>query len=428
MRCLLNREDGIIVASESPDRTMGSSVGIELQGLTKTFTAKRAAPVTALHDVSLRVESGEIVALLGPSGCGKTTTLRCLAGLEEPDSGAIRVLGTDVFDASRRIFMQPERRRIGMVFQSYGLWPHMSVGDNVAYPLRRSRTDRSAIEARVFDALSSVDCRHLADRYPGQLSGGQQQRIALARAIIANPSVILFDEPLSNLDAQLREQMRFELLRLHESMSFTSVYVTHDQEEAMTVASRIAVMRSGRILQLGRPEEIYETPTDLGVAEFMGSATFLGGHVTDVNRGQRLVTVTSAVGRIDALDAHGQLSSGDTAYVCVRPERVTLDRGSGDSAPDCLWVDAEVRQVAYQGAREVVMVDVNQVSLRIDRLPQPGDRVYAGDRVRIALPQRALAAVPPARTWADTTAPTDLAGSEPAKRRRLTKAPSGAAN
>ncbi len=243
---------------------------VELRGLTKRYGA-----LAVVDDVSLRIEHGLLVCLLGPSGCGKTTTLRLIAGFVEPTAGEIAV-GDRVVSSPART-LPPEQRNMSMIFQSYALWPHMTVAENVAYGLTLRKLDRAVIARKVAGILATTRLDALADRYPGELSGGQQQRVALARALIVEPETLLLDEPLSNLDANLREEMRFEVRRLHDEYRYTTVYVTHDQSEAMTTADLIAVMNGGKIEQAGSPEEIYDRPRSEFVARFIGSSNVLQG-------------------------------------------------------------------------------------------------------------------------------------------------------
>ena len=242
--------------------------GVVLASLTKRFGA-----AVAVNAVDLRIEPGEFVSLLGPSGCGKTTTLRLIAGFLSPDAGEIRV-GERVLSRPGAV-VPPEQRNMSMIFQSYAVWPHMTVSANVAYGLRMRRVAREPIRRRVLEALQRVRLEALADRYPSELSGGQQQRVALARALVVEPETLLLDEPLSNLDATLREEMRFEIRRLHDEFRITTVYVTHDQAEAMVTSDRIAVMNGGRIEQIGTSEDIYERPRSSFVARFIGASNIL---------------------------------------------------------------------------------------------------------------------------------------------------------
>ncbi|NEK56961.1 ABC transporter ATP-binding protein, partial [Geodermatophilus sabuli] len=249
---------------------------IDLKGLTKEFDGG----VRAVDDLDLQIADGEFVSLLGPSGCGKTTTLRCIAGLERPTAGEILFDGAPIVSLERGVFLPPEKRHMGMVFQSYALWPHMTAFANVAYPLNRSKTvDKGEIAPRVEQMLATVGLSDVGGRLPSKLSGGQQQRVALARALINRPRVVLFDEPFSNLDSILRSQMRREVRSLHERLGTTSVYVTHDRTEAMALSDRVVVMKLGVIQQIGTPREIYTKPANRFVADFIGFDNILKAEV-----------------------------------------------------------------------------------------------------------------------------------------------------
>lgn len=308
---------------------------LQVTDLVKTFTggssARRRgtdngqAGVRAIDDISFEVGQGEVFTLLGPSGCGKSTTLRSIAGLEQPDSGEIRIAGETVFSDSERIRLGPDERNLSMVFQSYAIWPHMNVFRNVAFPLevlpRKLRPSRAEIKERVGDVLAAVELGGLESRSAVKLSGGQQQRLALARAMVTNPNLLLLDEPLSNLDAKLRESMRLELKRLQRSLGLTSLYVTHDQGEALALSSRIAVMQHGRIRQIGTPREIYENPSCRFVSEFIGTSNIIEGTVS---------AVAGEVAHIDTADGPlrstcwRDLSVGDTVTVLIRPEDLRI--------------------------------------------------------------------------------------------------------
>ena len=249
---------------------------VELRGLTKRFGS-----LSVVDQVSLRIDHGQLVCLLGPSGCGKTTTLRLIAGFLEPSDGEIHV--GDRLVSSKAKTLPPESRKMSMIFQSYALWPHMTVMENIVYGLRLRKIDRDTIAKKLAAILATTKLQILAQRYPGELSGGQQQRVALARALIVEPETLLLDEPLSNLDANLREEMRFEIRRLHDEYRYTTVYVTHDQSEAMTTADLIAVMNAGKIEQLGTPEEIYARPQSEFVARFIGASNVIKGVARDDN-------------------------------------------------------------------------------------------------------------------------------------------------
>jgi len=282
---------------------------LTLEHVTKRFEAGGAP---AVDDLSLAVERGRILALLGPSGCGKTTTLRLIAGFETPDAGRITIAGRTVADARDGAHVEPEARGVGIVFQDYALFPHLTVGENVAFGLPRS--GRSARGERVGQILDLVGLAELADRYPHELSGGQQQRVAVARALAPAPAVILLDEPFSNLDADLRAQMRDEVEKILRSTGTTAIFVTHDQEEAFTIADQVGVLDCGRLEQLGPPEAIYHHPATPFVAEFVGAADFLPGIVTS----QGIVTEIGVCGNVEAREP------GEKVRVMIRPDDVTF--------------------------------------------------------------------------------------------------------
>ena len=320
---------------------------VELDHLGKNFDTE-----AAVRDVSLSVAQGEFVTLLGPSGCGKTTTLRCLAGLERPDAGEIRIDGEIVASVERGINRNPEDRNIGMVFQSYALWPHMTVFDNVAYGLRVRRAPVSVIRQRTTRALELVGLANLADRYATKLSGGQCQRVALARAIVYEPKVVLFDEPLSNLDAKLREQMRVELVRLQKEVGITSIYVTHDQSEALVMSDRVVVMNKGAIQQVGDPQTIYTRPANTFVANFIGVANLMEGIL--LGRSGELCEMEILLGEDHApvhVRARGgnNVSPGQRLILSVRPEDVSVHLRKPDSAGTCNLFEGEVIDTTYLG-------------------------------------------------------------------------------
>jgi iron(III) transport system ATP-binding protein len=290
-----------------------------IQNLTKEF-----GEVRAVNNVSLTVAEGEMLVLVGPSGCGKTTCLRCLAGLERPTGGRIQIGDTVVTAIEDGVFVPPERRHIGMVFQSYAIWPHMTVFDNVAYPLKAMRLAGDEIRPRVMETLRLVQLDGLAERYSSQISGGQQQRVALARSLVGEPSLLLFDEPLSNLDASLRLQMRVEIKELQNRLEFTAVYVTHDQTEAMAIADRIAIMESGVMRQVGSARQIYDDPANVFVAGFMGTTNLLNGTVKSVDGGGAVVDAGSGI-LVQSNDAKGA-AQGDSVHISIRPESLTLHK------------------------------------------------------------------------------------------------------
>jgi len=296
------------------------ALAVRVRGLCKSFNSAHG-PVRVLDQVDLDIELSERLVLLGPSGCGKTTLLRCIAGLEVPDAGEVEIDGKLVFSAARGIALPPERRGLSMVFQSYALWPHKTAAQNIAYPLENRKVDKSEIARRVQEVLALVGCDGLGGRYPSQLSGGQQQRIALARAVVGSDSLVLFDEPLSNVDAKVRESLRIELIALQKRLRFAAVYVTHDQVEATAIAHRMAVMRAGRFAQLGSPREIYDEPASSYVAEFTGISNRLKGRVIAQSPGKTVVS--TSIGNLESSVA-GECTTGQEVEVLLRPECLQL--------------------------------------------------------------------------------------------------------
>ena len=330
---------------------------LTIEGLSKDF-----GPVRVVTDLNLHVAEGEMLVLVGPSGCGKTTTLRCIAGLESPSAGRITIGSRAVTEIAAGINVPPERREIGMVFQSYAVWPHMTVFNNVAYPLRAIGVPRKDIPERVMRALKLVQLDHLAERYSSQISGGQQQRVALARSLVGEPKLLLFDEPLSNLDAGLRVQMRIEIKELQKRLGFTAVYVTHDQTEAMAIADRIAVMDRGVIRQLGSPRDIYDRPANVFVAGFMGTTNVIEGTVGAVATGEAVVR---AVNGMDILVARTEgIASGQPVHVSVRPEAASVSKHAPVGAPPNVW-PAKVTLSTFLGDAIVYRVDVQGQKLEV---------------------------------------------------------------
>ena len=297
---------------------------VQVRKLVKHFLREDKTVVPAIDDVDLDVHPGEFVVLLGPSGCGKTTLLRCIAGLEKPERGTIEIQGRKVFDSGMGLVVPPERRNISMIFQSYALWPHMTSFGNIAYPLQSRDVAKPTIADRVRGALKLVGIPELEHQYAGQMSGGQQQRIALARAIVSNDDLVLFDEPLSNVDAKVREQLRIELLEMQRKLGFSALYVTHDQIEAMALAHRVAIMRQGKIVQIGSPRDVYERPLSRYVARFVGTTNELSGTVVSPTGSDHTVRVSTEFGEIVAVSASPSFQAGDKVAVVIRPERCQL--------------------------------------------------------------------------------------------------------
>ena len=314
------------------------------------------------------------MTLLGPSGCGKTTTLRMIAGLIEPTDGEIKVGGKLLFSPGTKA-VPPEKRNMGMVFQSFAVWPHMKVFENVAFPLRNLKISKDEIHTRVHAALGLVKLNALEDRYPSNLSGGQQQRVALARAMAVEPDILLFDEPLSNLDAKLREEMRFELKEIQRRIGVTSIYVTHDQAEAMAISDRIAVMFQGNIKQVGTPSEIYDSPQDPFTAEFIGVANLLPGKVTSEK------TVSIAGGQELEIDGCRALPLGAQVFVSIRPHHITINREGIQTGNELRGV---VEKGSYLGDKVDYRVRVGERILRVQT--QPGEVYTEGMNVSLHFP------------------------------------------
>ncbi|MGI5189193.1 ABC transporter ATP-binding protein [Promicromonospora sp. CA-289599] len=370
---------------------------LELRGVGRRFGG-----VDALSDLNLTIRSGEFVALLGPSGCGKSTALNCLAGLLPLTHGEI------LLDGKRIDTLPPERRGFGMVFQSYALFPHLTVEKNVAFGLQMQGRPRAEIDSRVREAIKLVKLGEHAKKLPGQLSGGQQQRVAIARAVVLEPSLVLMDEPLSNLDAKLRLDMRTEIRRLHQSLGLTTIYVTHDQEEALSLADRLVVMREGRVQQVGTPDELYESPTSWYVADFMGYRNILTATVVSASGGEVVVALPgTADGGVQLTGrAVGVLSAGDQVRVAIRPEdfvvsvvepvEVSTDSTNGGAVPGTVAV------VEYHGREHAVGVQTGDTMLhaRTPSAPQ------VGSSVRLTAPVERVLVFPESL---DAVAPVEVA-------------------
>ena len=357
-----------------------------MESIVLTNVSKRFDSVTAVDDVSFTVAPGELLTLLGPSGCGKTTTMRLIAGLERGDDDQIRVGDQVVSDARRGLFLPPEKRHIGMVFQSYAIWPHMTVFQNVAYPLKVRGVGRAEIETRVLEALALVELSGYESRPATKLSGGQQQRVALARAIVFRPAVLLLDEPLSNLDAKLRSHMRLELRRLQQQTGITTVYVTHDQTESMSLSDHIVVMRSGRIEQIGEPRALYERPRTEFVADFVGSANRLTAIVVAGDLGGVRLAVAEAGAELEALRWNDlPLTVGDEVLAVVRPERVRVAPVGGALTADSGMTHwrGKVDLAVYSGDRREYRIRIGELVLHAVTMSEVD--VARGDQVDVAI-------------------------------------------
>lgn len=357
---------------------------LDLENLTKTFVSRhdqRNEP--ALKGVSFSVREGEFFTLLGPSGCGKTTTLQCIAGLEDPDSGVIRIGNDVVYDTQHHVSVPANHRGLGMVFQSYAIWPHMTVIENVAFPLvHGTRSESSSrARARALAALEMVELAHLAERPAPLLSGGQQQRVALARAIVHEPRLLLLDEPLSNLDARLRETMRTELRSLVKQLGTTTLFVTHDQIEAVGMSDKIVLMRDGLIVQQGTPREICTRPADVFVAEFIGQNNLVGATLT--RRGNAPLA-TTALGDVHCV-ANDDVREGARGVLVIHPRAIAVDTGSGPE--DDNRFTASVTEAVFLGDQLDVALRIgDDVTLRASFSPFEG--IHPGETLNIRIPAR----------------------------------------
>ena len=365
-------------------------MNLTVQNLTKTFRSA-AGEVGAVRGISFSVPPGKFFTLLGPSGCGKTTTLRCIAGLEIPDSGVIRLQDKIFYSHEKRIALMPEERGIGMVFQSYAIWPHMSVFDNVAFPLRfgAKRLPRTEINSKVQRVLNLVQMDGLDLRMATQLSGGQQQRVALARSLVADPDLLLLDEPLSNLDAKLREQMRVEIRRIQKSLGLTTIYVTHDQAEALSMSDEIAVLRDGEIVQVGTPRDIYERPSNGFTSTFVGVTNKLPGKIKRLTGPDSLGSVLIQGRELTCVIGTGCQENG-SVIVSARPEDIHVEPVHQDN--DDSWTGV-VRQVVYLG--ESLSCEIESAGLTIRARLHPAVKLEEGQRVLLSLQPDRCIALPP---------------------------------
>ncbi|MEA2451504.1 MAG: spermidine/putrescine transport system ATP-binding protein [Actinomycetota bacterium] len=349
--------------------TLKGSASLELEGISKSFGSVRA-----VDHVSLTVRPGEFYALLGPSGCGKTTTLRLVAGFEQPDEGRIVLADEEITR------MAPNKRRVNTVFQHYALFPHLTVEGNVAYGLRHDGLDKTTKAERLEEALATVRLKELRERYPRELSGGQQQRVALARALVKQPQVLLLDEPLAALDLKLRKAMQVQLKSLQESVGITFVYVTHDQEEALTLSDRIAVMSDGKLLQEGTPDEIYERPRSRFVADFIGQSNFLGGSVESANG--RVAVKETSTGATLLCAPNPDVKPGDPVTVAIRPEKIYP---VGDQTSSNV-VQGRLMSTSYLGSFVQYRIQVGQHDLVMQRqsdVDDPARSWAVGDSVSV---------------------------------------------
>jgi iron(III) transport system ATP-binding protein len=375
---------------------------IKLTGIRKIFMTERGE-FEAVRGVDVDVCEGEFYTLLGPSGCGKSTTLRCVAGLETPEQGEIAIGGEVVYSSASGIAQPAHRRPIGMVFQSYAIWPHMAVFDNVAFPLvhGRFKLSRKEVKERVMKALALVRLEELASRPAPLLSGGQQQRVALARALVAEPKVLLLDEPLSNLDAALREEMRVEIRRLAKDLGLTALYVTHDQIEALTMSDRLAVMAAGQILQEGAPEEIYFDPQDPFIAQFVGKINLLEGKVVEVSAEDSFATVETALGKFRCRGS-AKISQGSDVFIAWRPEVIECH----EKSPDCSnIVEGTVASMSFLGDSMLYVLSCGdtEITCKFASLK----RLRTGEKLSLHLPPEHGSVIPRGKNGGARVAPTE---------------------
>ena len=354
---------------------------IIVQDLIKFFKTPQGT-VTALDQVSFEVKTGKFFTLLGPSGCGKTTMLRSIAGLERPDGGEIAIGGKLVYASKKGVFVPANKRAIGMVFQSYAIWPHMTVSENVAFPLRVRGEANQTVKKRVSEALGLVGLAGLEDRSATQLSGGQQQRVALARALVGEPEVLLLDEPLSNLDAKLRSQMRWELKELQSRLGTTSLYVTHDQIEALAISDEIALMNKGKIIQIGTPQEIYGNPVNEFAADFIGAANIIHGQLLDGPDANGVARVKTPLGDLWATQKWANQQTGKDVLIAFRPEGVSIS--ASQPAQNQNVLKGEVHGFTYLGESTEYHVVVGDH--RLQAKAEPGVTLPRGSQVYLHIP------------------------------------------
>lgn len=349
---------------------------VQIAELEKYFGEEKER-VHVLKGISLQIPEGSLYTFLGPSGCGKTTTLRCVAGLERPESGRISIDGKPVFAAGERVYVPTNRRPIGMVFQSYAIWPHMTVFENVAYPLTIQRRPKSEIRQRVENVLKVVGLHGLEDRPAPKLSGGQQQRVAFARALVNEPKVLLLDEPLSNLDAKLREQMRFEIKALQRRIKITTIYVTHDQAEALAISDQIAVMHGGKLIEVGSAHELYSRPKRKFTATFLGLTNLIPGRVIELGGDSKPGRIETKKGILSFIPATG-LEKNQNAVISIRPEHIQVHKLKPEALENVM--EGTVKEAVFMGDAYHCHIAVGDELLRVHTHPflsmTPGEKVY----------------------------------------------------
>lgn len=368
-------------------------MSIEVRNLRKTFGG-----TVAVTGIDLDISEGQMLVLLGPSGCGKTTTMRCIAGLELPDSGRVLIGDKTVFDSRQGINVPVHERHVGMVFQSYAIWPHMNVFENVSFPLEMEGVARKEISERVSEMLALVGLEGFADRRASYLSGGQMQRVALARSLVMRPSVLLFDEPLSNLDARLRDHLRVQLREIQTQLRITSVYVTHDQREALALADQIVVMEAGEVRQIGDPLGLYRRPRTSMIAEFLGYSNIFDASIADRAAGSCRVVLVGSGHRLRAADTPA--ASGDAIAACIRPEDVAIERLDDDGSPPAELpentVAGEVLLASFIGSHMQYRVRAASSEVWEVLSARISTHIRLGDRVLLKVPSESVHLLPKA--------------------------------
>ncbi len=366
---------------------------LSVRALCTEYQTQKGPPVKAAQDVSFEVPKGKFFTLLGPSGCGKTTTLRSIAGLERPTSGEIEANQKIVYSSGKNLFVPPNKRNFGMVFQSYAIWPHMTVFSNAAFPLevRKNKPSKSQIRDKVMSVLAAVQLDHLAERDATRLSGGQQQRLALARALVMEPEILLLDEPLSNLDAKLREAMRFELKRIQRENGLTTIYVTHDQGEALALSHEIAVMSEGRIVQIGAPRDIYNHPKTKFVADFIGTTNFLDGIVKAYDEQAARFRIDTPVGEM-LVQSDTRFDAGARVSIAIRPEDIELSDREFPAEGSSNIYKGKIDTTVFLG--DFVDVQVRLGSAMLQARSHPSLRAGDGDAINLRVkPEKCIAIV-----------------------------------
>ena len=366
-----------------------------MQGVRVDGLLKRYGDIVAVDDVTMDFEKGTLTTLLGPSGCGKTTTLRCIAGLEKPDKGVIAIGGATVF--SQETNVPPEKRMVGIVFQSYAIWPHMSVFDNIAFPLKIRHASKQDVDRKVKKTMDLVRLTGMGDRPATQLSGGQQQRVALARALVFDPEILLLDEPLSNLDTSLRDIVRVEVRRIQQALGITTIYVTHDQQEALSISDKVVVMRAGKVMAVGPPKEIYARPSNDFVASFVGKANLIPGRLANLTG--RSALVSADIGEVSCgLPDEAGFKQGDEVIVSIKPENVLVSANDGQRGGQNIF-EGRVEFTSYLGAFSEVLVSLGgdgRDQHRVRAVKASEGMAFAdGQKVVVTFPAQYCAVLPP---------------------------------